>query len=445
MVDGYVTQTRKRYNPNNVSMAGSLPKKETLVYNGNIITGTETDLRSVQTTTSFRSNLPERTSFDRGIDQLVTLMGDFSLGSHQSDYDTGHSFRTEQTSYEVSHPRYTYLRGSGSTLKGFVNGTLVPDGSLVLPPDPGFDLNWYANKAISSCAPTVPNVAVAETLAELFREGITLPWESWEKDLRYGVNLSKSAGSGYLNLSFGWVPLLSDLVKLMNTVANASKLISALDRDSGLMVRRKWRAPIQPVSTNLFPDTQMGVNVGTNGSNISGGAWSDIYENGQQTGSTTTATTSHQEVWFSGAFTYYINPGKDLVGRFERYGQLASALTGPRVTPAAVWELAPWSWLTDYFLDVGSALKTADLLRNDSLVMKYGYMMRRFQTTVTRTSTVRFKGQSPIDVSITKQKLVKERYKATPFGFGLNPAGFTDRQWAILGALGLSKGPKSLF
>jgi hypothetical protein len=39
----------------------------------------------------------------------------------------------------------------------------------------------------------------------------------------------------------------------------------------------------------------------------------------------------------------------------------------------------------------------------------------------------------------------KERWKATPYGFGLNMAGFTDQQWAILAALGMTKSPRIAF
>jgi hypothetical protein len=33
----------------------------------------------------------------------------------------------------------------------------------------------------------------------------------------------------------------------------------------------------------------------------------------------------------------------------------------------------------------------------------------------------------------------KERIKATPFGFGLVDSDFTNRQWAILAALGITR------
>jgi len=38
----------------------------------------------------------------------------------------------------------------------------------------------------------------------------------------------------------------------------------------------------------------------------------------------------------------------------------------------------------------------------------------------------------------------KERYRASPYGFGTNPENYSPSQWAILAALGLTKGGNKL-
>jgi len=38
----------------------------------------------------------------------------------------------------------------------------------------------------------------------------------------------------------------------------------------------------------------------------------------------------------------------------------------------------------------------------------------------------------------------KERAKATPYGFGVDPATFSEWQWSILAALGLTLGPHKM-
>jgi len=38
----------------------------------------------------------------------------------------------------------------------------------------------------------------------------------------------------------------------------------------------------------------------------------------------------------------------------------------------------------------------------------------------------------------------KTRVRASPYGFGLSLDGLSDKQWSILGALGLTKAPRSL-
>jgi len=38
----------------------------------------------------------------------------------------------------------------------------------------------------------------------------------------------------------------------------------------------------------------------------------------------------------------------------------------------------------------------------------------------------------------------KERIRASPYGFGRTPGSFSDRQWSILTALGMSNGGNKL-
>jgi hypothetical protein len=149
---------------------------------------------------------------------------------------------------------------------------------------------------------------------------------------------------------------------------------------------------------------------------------------------------------FSGAFSYYFENGSDPIEKLKGYEQRINALLGVRVlTPEVLWELAPWSWLADYFANFGHLATNVTRFSQDGLVMKYGYLMRHSVSTRTYTQNgVAFRSGGPGPFAITLKLERKERVRATPFGFGLNPNSFTTRQWAILAALGLTKAPRTL-
>jgi hypothetical protein len=149
---------------------------------------------------------------------------------------------------------------------------------------------------------------------------------------------------------------------------------------------------------------------------------------------------------FSGAYSYYFENGIDPIEKLKGYEQRINALLGVRVlTPEVLWELAPWSWLADYFANFGHIASNLARFSQDGLVMKYGYLMRHSVSKRIYTQNgVAFRSGGPGPFAITLQLERKERVRATPFGFGLNPNSFTTRQWAILAALGLTKGPKVL-
>jgi hypothetical protein len=79
-------------------------------------------------------------------------------------------------------------------------------------------------------------------------------------------------------------------------------------------------------------------------------------------------------------------------------------------------------------------------LSNDSLVLRWGYIMCHYTCRDTYLlDGVAVKGSTGGPRSQTFVTDVKTRYRATPYGFGLDIASFSPRQWAILGALGISR------
>jgi hypothetical protein len=148
--------------------------------------------------------------------------------------------------------------------------------------------------------------------------------------------------------------------------------------------------------------------------------------------------------WFSGCFSFYLQDIEDLFRR-SWLGK-AEDLLGLQLTPEVIYNLTPWSWLFDWFGNLGDVLKVMSNQLQFSQVMRYGYLMRH--TLVTRSvyrDPVR-DGQGALVGPLVMNSMAerKDRARANPYGFGVDLNALTSVQWAILGALGLTRAPKSL-
>jgi hypothetical protein len=122
-------------------------------------------------------------------------------------------------------------------------------------------------------------------------------------------------------------------------------------------------------------------------------------------------------------------------------------LLGTEITLDTIWQLTPWSWLFDWFGNVGDILTNASYIGSDGLVLRYGYLMNHVKIVQKyhMPSGATFRGGAktgPIYNTLTFES--KERTRATPYGFGSSLSSLSEKQWAILGALGLTRAPKTL-
>lgn len=416
-------------------------------------------IQAQQRTTSFRTRGEVSESDEAEQWSKVTRNGFLTT---DPVFDRGHEFYTTRTSARLSHPQYELWRtptSSTNQVTGYRGPLIVRtalDGnySFKFPEERRLTANEirsYGAKSISKSAPTSPSADLIQAGVELARDGI--PKIPLLKDLSRAPSLTKlprpapdkRLGEELLNFQFGWVPLISDIRKTVGSLQSATTQARQLVRDSGKQVRRTYRFPVERsiihaetlgpvdsgsvfrgVSVNLFRST--GVDGVT-------GSWRKV----QRT------TTSSRYVYFKGAFTYYMPDDKSVWGRIERYEQLANKMLGTRFNAEDAWNLTAWSWLVDWFVDVGTVMSNAAKLSEDGLVLRYGYLMSHTVDEIHHTAqhSVPLGGElGPVTVILRRES--KERVRATPFGFGLNTAAFTPRQWAILYALGFTKGDRRL-
>lgn len=352
--------------------------------------------------------------------------------------DVGANFFTKRNNYRSSHNNVTISvvdaqqwrdRYTGD-LCAHVGGENIP--ASVWPSVPGeteIALHAAGATAIARVLPTNPAAGAATFLGEL-REGLPkIPGRSvFDKHRRS----YRDIGGEYLNIEFGWKPMVSDVRKFAKAARDSKKITEQYMRDSGRHIRRRYDFPTLTTTTvddmgTASPWPALPFNM-----------YSSPYGRKLRTRVSTT------KMWFSGCFSYYLHPGNSEWDKLVRHEQIANRLYGTRVNPETLWELQAWSWFADWFSNVGDVIHNFSAFSRDGLVMRWGYMMAH--TIVTDTYTlegVTFKGHDPGTFTQTFETEVKQRVKATPYGFGLNIDQLTGRQWAILVALGIAKGPRS--
>jgi hypothetical protein len=285
----------------------------------------------------------------------------------------------------------------------------------------------YGNKARANVNPTNPATQTGTGLGEL-RDVNGVPSIPGLSALKERVSILRAAGREYLNVEFGWKPLESDVRNAALEVKRSVKLLRQYEKSRGQQVRRRFSFdPINTVTTTDMGASHAAVPpVST--------AFFDTYF-----GRLSLEQTFKQQVWFSGCFTYYVSPGMN-PSKLGAYEAAADRLLGSRLTPELIWNLTPWTWLSDWFVDIGDVVNGIQALVLDGSVMWYGYVMAsQYRENMYTLSGVKPKGENPMTLSQRFIAETKQRQKATPFGFGLDPSGFSGKQWAILAALGISR------
>lgn len=320
-----------------------------------------------------------------------------------------------------------------------------PTAASFLAPSGNSTLDSYGTTGISRALPTNPLSGMGQFIGELheppriprslthgianaarFSASDPSGWRAAAQNFR---RLARNGSDEYLNVTFGWLPFVQDIRDFFGVTANLARIVQQFEHNSGQNVRR---------SRTIIDTTT------TTSSTISGpfGAYpyppmnTSAY---RRVGRLIQDVTTHNKVWFSGCFTYYLPPSgsADWLSRFEQY---AHRLYGLRIDPDLLWRLAPWSWAADWFTNAGDIARNWSGFSHDGLVMRYGYVMELKEVT-TRTSLVDCLWQDGTPAMFTDviRQSTKSRRGATPYGFGLNPATFTPRQAATISALAINR------
>lgn len=363
--------------------------------------------------------------------------------------DTGHEFitwkggltRTSHPNAFVKGPSGTYWRGplilagvgTGST--GFE--TYTADSMWEgLSARVGLINRAKGTEFIRSTRPTKSASNLGQLLSELVQQLPAIPFSTVDsriRDVRSGL---KTVGGEYLNARFGWEPMVSDVLKICKAVVYSRDILAQYQKDAGKVVRRKRANPWEKV-TDEEGKRDVALNMkyvfpyGTFTSDSL--RWEGNY-----------SWEKYEKYSFSGAFTYFITDDSSFLGKMEAFAEKADHLLGIKPDLELLWELAPWSWMVDWFSNIGDIIAICSEIANDSLVLRYAYLMRHTRVTYELTS----RGPTSIysgyvgDLTAEYTFVRKERIRANPYGFETQLENLTDYQWAILAALGFSRAPQ---
>lgn len=149
---------------------------------------------------------------------------------------------------------------------------------------------------------------------------------------------------------------------------------------------------------------------------------------------------------------YYVPQPMEIRGRLASYRKKAALLlSSAKLEPSVVYELTPWSWLADWFVDFGGLLRyQQDVIDNQIVATNCGYST--WEEYTARCNLSHYRNITNDGVLYNRAKDVKftpvgtmirwrrhKRRSGNPYSIGPTWS-LTNQQWAILGALGLSRG-----
>lgn len=347
--------------------------------------------------------------------------------------DHGGPFHAVRITQSPANHQVNWLTKIGSVPSQGFNGSVAassyacsqaPPGTSI---GPSSDLTGLGATGIARSLPTNPLANLGQFLGELHELPRPIDPIDWYHKAKKFRSLAHKGSDEFLNVQFGWIPFINDIVDFFKVAHAQSKHIQQFSRDSGRNVRRSCQVTESSDSSTTVLQATGAIPFGHN---MSGTFFTT-------TGKLTKTVTTTRRAWFSGCFTYYLPPASDWFGRFEAY---AHHLYGLRLDPNLLWQLTPWSWALDWVANYGDIIKNWSAFTSDGLIMRYGYIMEHkvITTQYSLTGVVTKQGPLP-DLVDTVTEECKYRAAASPYGFGLNPNTFSMKQNAIIAALGINR------
>ena len=307
------------------------------------------------------------------------------------------------------------------------------------------DLAVLGTTAINRLRPDYNPTSITQFLVELKRDGVPFLsllsrkrfQEIHKNFLEHGVAVgsAKTLSNLFLEDQFGLKPFLSDLNAMRDMANNGKTTLDSLVKLNGTNTRRRYSFPdvVSTSSPVTASDSAIVWPIGVDGRLHTLSNWSK-----------TTQVTNRRKQWFTGNWTVQLPTDSEPLSRMQGLLDKLRWEYGIDLTFETVWNLSPWSWLIDWFVNVDDIFTMFDRWTNDAVVLRYGYMMETSITNYQYTwQSIGFNQGGPavpnstISDGITTTR--KRRIRATPYGFGVAYGGLSGTQKLILAALGITR------
>lgn len=345
---------------------------------------------------------------------------------------------------------------------------ITQGGKQVMIFTPSFTLGFTPNSAVRTDSfirtqggellrqsrPTSPHASLAQWVGELRDFGSLFR----AADLSSLKGQSRAIGSGYLSWQFALVPFFGDLQQAAQAILDSGPILRQFLLESNKIQHRSRKRILTQDALSVS-----GSNVGNNannGQNEQPSSSSTPYGTinysfrkacGYNAIRSTYKTTLTVTEWIKSfaKFEYFAFDPDGFLERITSYEQKARHLLGLSLTPDVVWELTPWSWMVDWFFDIGGFLSYQVSVESDSLVCRQsGSVYERTYDLVmhplvyaSNSQQVSFLSKTPTAWNPMLTVRHQRRLPGSPYDMGIDWSGFSTQRWFILGALGMTKGP----
>jgi hypothetical protein len=261
-------------------------------------------------------------------------------------------------------------------------------------------------------------------------------------NMRSAEMLTEKVADQFLNYQFGWAPFLNDVAGLIKTAHDQERYIDWQHKHTNRWLKRgvvllessdienlqvveNFSGLVTPALTSDFYDASVRYNL-TPPCRVKSTTYERVY----------------RKIWAEGKFMMF-RPSYNLPVR-RQYDKNTKKLFdllriyGINVNPKHVWELTPWTWLADWFGNIGDVIDNIGSFYTDGLVSQYAYIMQHTKRMLVNESEIRLRDGNTQSCYWYWDIESKIRRNCDGFHFGLNPGESLNlRRIAILGALGI--------
>lgn len=247
----------------------------------------------------------------------------------------------------------------------------------------------------------------------------------------------------FISYAFGWAPLFNDIKAMYEATHNIDKIIKQALRDNNQNIRRGGTLLSVSDSVTIPPNA----------------AYYKAYSGFTHiTGSLRSVATSitSQRAWFAGKFRYSIPHDMELKWSKD----IRDMMLGNKLhfSLSTLYNALPWSWLFDWFTNLGDVVENFDPGHLDNLVAEYATCQGSYSETLAYSTFFDYRGVKQVQngfghfvpgpdpasristsVHAFRRRTVKRRVIAHPYGFGFASSMLSDYQSAILVSLGMMR------